>query len=552
MNSLLREKRTTAGVAIRRLGVLATITLLMAVFNCDLANYPPTIEINVQDPTPLTGSTQTLTATVEDLDEDVVLVTWSATAGRFSKTRGTEVEWTAPDSIPTVPYPVVVTAVADDRKVRGLDSTQTTLMVSNGAPIITKFYSSSLFVYWGNLITLTCSAYDPDGEDITYRFFEFGKPEGTFNHASPEANTATWEAPETPKTKSSALSREYKLIATVEDAHGYRSTDTLEILVFSEYGTIWIVDSDRGTVSKFTARGNKVLTSPHSFMKPVAVAFHSTHVPSYFVADYDAGEIVKLDVLGREVYTYTGIPNVVDIALHHDTGTLWAVSVSDDNRRLTVINTFTDSEIKKASGLRYPSSITISQEFGEVWIADIGDNNDRIIQLNIGQFLATLPDSLSPVNVAIHEGPLNSPVSLSVHDPGDATVYIADMNDNQIERLIYNGGYDFGSPVTLTGTRPLAVVAASKGLVWVLNSDGTIEYFDSDDQSPTPSLFSPAYYYFNDPRVIAADTETGEIWVADNGNHQVVQIVKVNPADYDTVTVKISGFSFVKDIVINK
>ncbi|GAI07905.1 unnamed protein product, partial [marine sediment metagenome] len=294
MNKAFMKVPTIIRATILRLGAAAAGALLLAILACELANYPPTIEINVQDPTPLTGSTQTLTATVEDLDEDVVQVTWSATAGRFSKTRGTEVEWTAPDSIPTVPYPVVVTAVADDRKVRGLDSTQTTLMVSNDAPVITKFYSSSLFVYWGNLITLTCSAYDPDGEDITYRFFEFGKPEGTFNHVSPEANTATWEAPETPKAKSSALSREYKLLATVEDAHGYTSTDTLEILVFSEYGTIWIVDSDRGTVSKFTPRGDKVLTSPHSFMKPVAVAFHSTHAPSYFVADHDAGEIVKL------------------------------------------------------------------------------------------------------------------------------------------------------------------------------------------------------------------------------------------------------------------
>lgn len=549
MNSLLREKRTTARVAIRRLGVLATITLLLAVFNCELANYAPSIEINVQDPTPLTGSTQTLSATVEDLDEDVVLVTWSATAGHFSKTKGTEVEWTAPDTIPIPRYPVVVTVVADDRKAGGVDSAQTTLIVSNDAPVITKFYSSSIFVYWGNLITLTCSAYDPDGEDITYRFSELGiPPEGTFNHASPEATTATWEAPKLPST----LSHKYKLIVKVEDAHGYASKDTLEILVFSEYGTIWIADSDRGTVTKFTPSGDKVLTVSHSFMKPVAIAIQSKHVPSYFVADHDAGKIIKLDVLGQEEHTYSGIPNVVDIAIHRDTGTLWAVSVSDDNRRLTVINTFTGREIKKVSGLRCPSSITISQEFGEVWIADIGDNSDRIIQINIGQFLATLPDSLSPVNVAIdiHEGTLDSPVSLSVHDPGDATVYIADMNDNQIERLVYNGGYDFGSPVTLEGTRPLAVAAASTGLVWVLNSDGTIEYFDSDLLEP--SSFDPIYYHFNDPRTLATDIETGEIWVADNGNHQVVQIKKVAVTDYDSVYVQIGGFSFVSDLVVNK
>jgi len=46
---------------------------------------------------------------------------------------------------------------------------------------------------------------------------------------------------------------------------------------------------------------------------------------------------------------------------------------------------------------------------------------------------------------------------------------------------------------------------------------------------------------------MAVDQVTGNVWIGDNGRHQVVEI-----SSADLVSVTISGFSFVEDIVINK
>lgn len=70
--------------------------LLLAILGCELVNMPPRIDLQIEDDTPLTGSTQTFTAVAEDMDEDVVFITWSATGGEFNKTTGEVVKWTAP------------------------------------------------------------------------------------------------------------------------------------------------------------------------------------------------------------------------------------------------------------------------------------------------------------------------------------------------------------------------------------------------------------------------------------------------------------------------
>ncbi|MFB0517610.1 MAG: hypothetical protein ACETWG_13560 [Candidatus Neomarinimicrobiota bacterium] len=521
----------------------ATCVLLVGFMGCELVNTPPSIDIIVEDESPLTGSTQTFTAVVTDLDEDEVLITWSATAGDFSKKRGESVRWTAPLEV----QKVVVTAVADDRKAGGIDSAQVVLSVGNDIPLITDFTSSSPYVYFAGSVELACTAYDPDGEDITFNFYTSPYGVGSFAARQPEDNTATWEAP-----PAETISRTYDLIAEVADEQGYTSRDTLKILVYSEYGTVWIVDSDQQTLSKYTSRGAKVLTSPHSFEEPVAVVNYIQHVPNYYVADREAGEVVKLDALGREVYTYSNIPNVIDLAIHRDTGTLWAISVDSEEPRLTVINTFTNSEVMQIKGLRHPIAIAINQSRNDVWLADIGEG-DRIILLYAEEILADPPDSLTAANATIFEGNFNSPSSLFIRNEEDATLYIADTEDNQIERLTYNsltGNYRRDTPVILPDdAKPIDVVATIVGLVWMLNSgDGTtIEYFDEEDvptAQPLPFLTS---YPFMAPHTMIADIEYGHVWVADNGTHQVVQIVNA-----DSVGVIISGFSFVEDMAINK
>lgn len=547
MNKASKKAPTITPAAILRFCAAAAGALLLASMGCELINTPPRINLQIENDNPLTGSIQTFTAVVEDLDEDVVLISWSATDGEFNKTTGEVVKWTAPTTIGAV----LVTAVADDRKAGGTDTATATLSVVNSAPGITEFSSSAPYVTLGNSIILSCEALDPDGEDITFEFYTFPPDVGTMDPAGPqETNTATWTAPSDPN-----LARIYDLIVKVSDVpQGYYSADTLQALVFSQYGTIWIVDSVDPRVSKYTARGDTVLSATFSFQKPVAVANNIDEFYGCYVADHDAGQIVKLDEKGRNVQSFSmipDIPNVIDLAIHRDTRTLWAISVSDDEPRLTVIDTYTESVIKQVKGLYQPSAIIINQNRGDVWISDYGDV-DRIIQIDISDFLDDPPDSISSANATIFEENFNSPSSLSVRDAADATVYITDTNDDEVERLVYNDAdeeYYPGIPIDLSDSgakqpKPFKVRVTDTGLVWVLNLDRSILFFPENNPSQQTPIGS---YAFADPHAMAIDPETGNVWIGDNGRHQVVEI-----SSADSVGVEISGFSFVEDIVINK
>lgn len=536
---MLKIPVPTRATALRLCIILAGISAIIFT-GCELVNNAPSIEIQVEDDTPLTSSTQNFTAVTDDLDEDVVSVTWSATDGEFNKTTGETVKWTAPVTTGRV----VVTAVADDRKIHGTDTATVALTVINEAPSITEFSSSAPYVTLNNTITLSCEALDPDGEVITYNFFTSPSGVGTIYHESPESNTATWTAPSDPNQ-----ARSYDLIVKVSDVPlGYFSTDTLQVLVYSEYGTLWIVDKKASEVSKYTSRGDKILTASHSFEKPVAVTSYKGEFYGCYVADQDAGQIVELDAEGETVTTFPNLPNIKDLVFHHNTQTLWAICVSENEPRLTVIYTTTEEEID-VEGLRQPNAITINQNRGEVWIADYGyEDEDRIFKINIRAFLNDSPDSLSSANATIFEGNYNGPSSISVRNAQNATVYIADTNDDEVERLTYNtstGNYYRALPVSLAeGTGPLAVKVVDIGLVWVLSLDGNVQYFPENNISSTTQIVS---YAFADPHAMAADQESGNVWIGDNGRHQVVEITSA-----DTVGVTIGGFSFVEDLVINK
>ena len=545
MNRAAIKVPTFTRAAVLRLGAAAAVALLLAFMGCEIINYPPSIDINIPEEA-LTGSKQEFTAVVEDLDEDDVTVRWSATDGEFNKTTSESVTWTAP----VTTGKVIVTAVADDRKLGGTDTATAVISVVNSAPSITEFSSSTPYITLGNTVTLTCTAYDPEGEDLTFEFYTSPSDVGEMAPVGPqETNIATWTAPSDPN-----LARIYDLIVRVSDMpQGYYSSDTLQVLVFSEYGTIWIVDSVNPRVSKYTARGEEVLSAEYSFQKPVAVTNNIEEFFGCYLADHGAGQIIKLDEKGENVVTFPSMPNVIDLTIHRDTRTLWAISVSDDGPRLTVIDTYTESVIMQVKGLYQPNAIIINQNRNEVWISDYGDV-DRIIQINIKDFLADPPDSISSANATVFEGDYDSPSSLSVRDAKDATVYIADTNDDEVERLMYNAAteeYYRGTAIDLSGggtkqPKPFQVRVTDAGLVWVLSLDRSVQYFPEDITTPTQKT-SIGSYAFLDPHAMAIDQITGNVWIGDNGRHQVVEI-----SSADSVGVTISGFSFVEDIVINK
>ncbi len=527
--------------------VLLTLGTVLFITGCELTNNAPTISITVENYEPLTGDTQTFIAVVEDVDENaIVRVSWAVTGGTLANTTGKEVKWTAP----LARGEVVVTAIADDGISNGIDSAHATLNVVNSAPEITIFEivgfedeDQDPYVLMGGTIQLNCVAEDPHGEPITYSFYTLSGA-GQFQQVSPEAGTADWTAP--PATELS-FSRTYTLYVEVSDEQGYSSGDTLEVLVYTEAGTIWLVDSEQAIVSKYTALGHYILTSSHPFEKPVAVAGDISRDYGCYVADYTAGEVIKLDPEGNQVAVFMDLPSVADLALHEASRTLWVLSEEDS--ALVVYNTRSVAlPVKKVSGFKVPGAITINQSNGSVWISDVGDNS--VIQLSALD-LDALPDSVSDPGVTVFRDVGGTPIfsfpsGLGTRDRIDATVYVADLNHDQIERLTYSSGtgtYSRNTPISIDN--PSQVISNVKGEVWVLNSKGSIQYFLESNINVAP--FPVLSYAFSNPNSMAVDEVSGEVWIGDSGNHQVVKVLSP-----DSLAVVISGVDFVADIVVNR
>ena len=533
-----------------RRGFVASIFMIIMMIGCEITNIAPTIEIIVEELDPVTNSVQNFSALVEDPDENaIVTVTWSVTGGVLDKTKGLDVIWTAPDSVQTV----IVRAVADDGIKNGIDSTSVSLNVVNSAPRIESYTSSSDYVRMGLSIELTVEVVEPDSEDVEYRFVSqtgFGK----FTDIDPALNTATWHAP---SVEDVSFSRSHGLVVEVTDEQGYTATDTLDILVYGEYGSVWIVDSGLKTVGKYTSRGDLVFTSGHDFDTPVAVASNIEEDFGCYVADKGAGEIVRLGPDGGLLETFQDLPYVNDLAIHVATNTLWALTQADS--ALVVFDIFEPgTEKARVTGFEKPEHIIINQSSNEVWISDIGSN--RVIMINARDPLPTSAATIGS-NVVIFKDDnnvpiFNAPKGMGTLNNDGSTVYIAELGggdgEGAIERLTYNNvsqSFIRGTPVGGTPTdgfsHPRQVMANLNNEVWVLNSDGIIEIFDEND--PTGQRTVVSIYPFENPSSIVGDPINGNVWIGDNSKGGRVVMIEA-----DSVGHTIYGFKFIADMVINK
>ncbi len=529
-----------AGRGFRRIINTSLVVLAIIIAGCTLINSVPNITLlYIPDPTPLTGSTHQFYVVVDDVDSDVVTVSWTVTAGQLSSARGDSVLWTAPLTL----QDVTVTAVADDRINTEKDTARYTLSVVNGAPIITSFSSSKPYVIMGNEVTLSVTAEDPDGETITFDFATLqpiNAGEITADPPGAKTATATWRAP---TATESLFSSVYNIIVTVSDELGFFTTDTIDVLVYTEYNTIWVVDSGHKSVRKYTSRGDFILASPYDFKYPVAVASNYDNIYGCYVADKDGDSVVKLDAVGEEVAIFASLPQVEDIAFHKDSETLWVLTRGDSS--LTIF--LRGEKIKTVAGFSQPNTIEINQNTGDVWISDKG--KQAIYQLNANDFETNpLPDTLTALNTTIFSTGLNIPAGMTVRNELGATLYIADKNDNEIEILTDvsgTGNYTWGTTIT-TFTSPQKVTATDGDLLWVITPN-LVQYISESDLGGTPTTL--VSYFFQDPVVMTPEPLTGEMWIGDNAT---TQVVKIAPGTPDVVSATISGFSRIEDIVINQ
>jgi len=200
----------------------------------------------------------------------------------------------------------------------------------------------------------------------------------------------------------------------------------------------------------------------------------------------------------------------------------------------------------------------INQASDDVWIVETGNN--RVINLNAYNLPWSLPDTISYKNTTIFPGDIiepifNAPFGQYVRSQSNEIVYIADKNDNQVERLIWNGtNYERDDiPVSIVPLRPMYVsvsLLANRGwTVFVMNINGKIVLFPEENVDAI--TIAAGNYLFEYPHALATDESNCEFWIGDNGTNQLVKI-KIQPDYTFTTLAKISGFLFIEDVVINK
>ena len=505
-------------------------------------NQPPTLLVKVETYTPGIGTTQVINAQVYDPDADQeVTVDWQVTGGELSATHGLTVDWTAPNDTATVE----ITATAKDSK--GAEVSKTVIMhVGNAAPVITSYKTSSLHVVSGNSITLNCSATDPEGGKLTYRFEALGGS-GTMEQASDTVSTAVWISP--PNIGQGEL---IDIVVQVADPLNFTSSDTIQVLVYTNYGSLWVVDGDHKTLTKYTSNGHKIFTSSQTLLSPVAVISSMDELGGCYVADQGADMVYKVDFNGNTLSTYENIPHVIDLALYNASQKLWTLSYSQG--LITVVDQRTGVIEKTISGFVQPTQIDINQYSGDVWVLESGNN--RIINFKVTDTFQSLGDTLASDSAFVYDTDFNGPTSLYIHHKSKTSVsqvYIADTFDNQIERF----NLESGAFVRKTTISPLSASPQLLGVLTVnlvdmlliINASGNMELIEIDNPVNKHSL--SGNYQFAKPQVLKIDSLTGECWIGDNGTNQLIKI-KIN-GDYSfTVLRKLDGFLSIRDMTINR
>lgn len=515
-------------------GIL-TAMLSFLFTGCSTTNNIPTLEISVEDSTPLPGSTQILTAVVTDLDTaDIVSVTWDISEGNPYAATGLSIDYTAPE------FETVDTIRVEANDQNGGIVTETIIMyVTNGSPQIESFTVSQDAVLLGNEVTLTVTALDPESLPLSYHFSSYGNVGEFLNHES-EDSIAIWEAPFNPD-----LANKYDLYVTVSDSLGKSTSDTLLVNVYSEYGTMWIVDSGLKSVRKYDEDGNYILSAEESFEYPVAIANNHPDWFGCWVADNGLGKIVEIDEDGSTIQTYDNLSNITDIDYHKNTGTICALSRA--NKTLTLI---IGTEVKTIYGFQSPNSIAVNQISDEVLVSDYGLH--QIVVIDLLPDDGVYPDTVSTEHyLAELNGVLNGPVAIAItnyiNQAEGVMILVADYLMDRIERVKYTFDYDYESSI-IGITKPIAL-ATTANYTWVIEEDGPVRYFDTYNASSSDFIVLDELINTK-PRVIAGDYLKDAVWIGDNTENKIIKARFLNEIIVNEGIITV--INFVEDIIVNR
>ena len=523
-----------------KFSIIIIIVAVLAIMATSCGPSPPIIRSYDVPDTVRPGTEHLFTAEVYDPDSGNIEITWEIDGnveggGNLNRNTGDKVIWQAPSKESNVF--LTITATDDDG---ATDVITKDIFVRNKNPKITSFSASpDDIVLIGNTITLNCEAIDPENAELDYDFQVLPGGVGEFDDYDHPKGATEWTAPDT-KDQTGY----YKFIVTVSDDVGFVAKDTIKVLVYSDYGSIWVVDSEiRGPkLKRYTSTGKLIISANQELVEPKAVSNNYRDDCSAWVADYSAGTIYKVGPLGATKVTIDNVPQVLELDMYKQNHQL--VALSRGQETITLIDGFSKTKIKTITGFEKPRYMDINQENGDIWVSE--PTNNRVVKFNIENppdSVSLPPDSVGTEDLKFEylKEDLTNPRGVAVGDITPTSVYIADKNEDQIEKVRKTVGGWERSEMNSSNLSPEIIKAAtSTQNVWIIGG-GDVYYFNEQNENIIP--LNPGD--FSSPETMDIDEE-GDVWVGDNGLKKLLKV------DRNGVVFSTEGFHQIEDIVVNK
>jgi hypothetical protein len=203
------------------IGIVAAVAVLVTVFDVILADHRPAIAgLEAHEMVVPLGTCQ-IVCIASDPDGDVLSYNWSASGGSISGT-GAAVNWTAPDSIGSYNVTVVVTDGRGEEVTKQIAIT----VRANSPPTISNLVADADWTTPSGTIELTCTASDPDEDQLTY---EWTAAAGDISGTGAAVN---WTAPQEVGV--------YNVTVVVKDGHA--SSDTMSVSLSVNLGMPPVVE----------------------------------------------------------------------------------------------------------------------------------------------------------------------------------------------------------------------------------------------------------------------------------------------------------------------
>ncbi|GAB4171587.1 MAG: hypothetical protein Kow00108_06050 [Calditrichia bacterium] len=438
------------------------------------------------------NSSVTITANVYNPDNDTLRYLWKASGGTFDNYETNPVVWHSPDTMGVVSFTL---QIFDSKDTEVKEEFQ--LVVGNQAPVFQTFQYSSANVIIGNTLQIKALFSDPNGQDVSTRWFSSG---GTILEQSKDS--IVWQAPTVPG--------EYKVWLEISDSLLTTVSDTLTLRAYREYGCIWVIERGSNTVKKFTDNGMLLFTL-NGFNNPMSVKVNPRD-KSCWVADAsyngNSGKLYRISFNGDTIRAIGNFTDPQDLDVYILEKDVWLLDSKQN--ALYCISPISFQITKTIQGFNHPLAVEIDQPSREVWVADT--DNDRVVSISF--------DVPAMYNVETDSGyhriiEIEDPVDITA-DQNDDAIWIAQRFHNKVTYI--KDGY---TPLVIADLiQPMNVQAGiNSGESWISDTgQNRVLKFVSDRVAVTVEDG------FLLPTKLSLNVFDGTVWILDSQNNRLVKI----------------------------